>query len=471
MMVNSRGQWIIGERPGDSWAHLLGGSGNTFASRYPKVWNDLQTEDRVWVSGASGAWTMRRFYLGAFDSQGAVGAPVNGEAVAVLAHVSTETLANVRRSAILQVGGAYVVALAIALWVAWTLAASAAQRRQATAEAEKRGSQLSEANKLLTQTLYNLQVMQDDLVRAERLSSLGMMVAGIAEQLSGPLGATSATLDSLKERLSLFKAALRTGDPMPFQVTVLKDQKDDRGDNVVPGRASILELLSHFQNGLNTAADNAQKAADLIAAFKQLAADRQECERRKFTMRDLLREVLSAVCEQMQKRHIVVELNCPESIELDSYPGPLAQVTENLLRNVCDHAYGVGGGPLYISVRQRQEAMVMVVEDTGRGIPEEERRHLFGPFFGKDKAARSGKSAANGMGLCLAYRFVTETLDGTMSLKSVLGLGSRFTVEVPLKAKVESWEKDALDDNQVESESPLPLTDDSHPQEWNGENA
>jgi signal transduction histidine kinase len=444
-MVNGRGQWIIGERPGDSWAHLLGSSGNSFANRYPRVWSHLGKSQRTWISAPSGAWIGREFELGISSSM--EDSTENGESLIVVGHVSIETMAELKQTALLEVGGLYLVAVALSLWAAWTLASAAAHRRQAVIEAERRGAQLSEANKLLTQTLYNLQVMQDDLVRAERLSSLGMMVAGIAEQLSGPLGVTSATLASLQERLAVFKAALRAGDVIPPALLDLKAVKDVGAKHADPSRTSILELLSHFQRGLNAAAENAHKAADLIAAFKQLAADRGECERRRFAMQDLLRDAVGAVSARLEKRHITVELNCPEDIVLDSYPGPLAQVVESLLRNVCDHAYGVAGGPLYISVRQRQEMMVMIIEDTGRGIPEEERRHLFGPFFGKDKASRPGKSAASGMGLYIAYRFVTETLDGKLSLKTVLGLGARFTIEVPLVAPTETWQAAGLVDD------------------------
>jgi signal transduction histidine kinase len=432
LLVNGRSQWLIGERPGDSWAHLLGSSGNTFSTRYPKVWDTLATnEGKDWVSGPWGAWKAQRFDLG--DAQ------QGGESLVAITHIPLSALAEIENTALMQVGAIYAAALVIGFWLAWLLASSTERRRLAVTEAEERGTQLGEANKLLTQTLYNLQVMQDDLVRAERLSSLGMMVAGIAEQLSGPLGMTASTLENLKGRLASFKDILRDRGP-DSAASVLDGEKLLQGEKGA-GRVAVLEMLTHFQQGLTTASENAKKAADLIAAFKQLAAEREECERRTFTMQDLLRDVLGAVSQQMQKRHVVVELKCPENITLDSYPGPLAQATENLLRNVCDHAYGPAGGAVYISVRQRQGVMVMVIEDTGRGIPEDERRTLFGPFFTSKKASGGRKSGTgSGMGLYLTYRFVTETLDGKLSLKSVLGLGSRFTLEIPMQARAERWD-------------------------------
>jgi signal transduction histidine kinase len=432
MLVNGRGQWLIGERPGDSWAHLLGASGNTFSTRYPNVWDALANgEDEDWVSGASGVWKAQRFDLGDFQE--------GGESLVAITHIPMADLARIKNIALIQVGVVYAVALGIGFWLAWLLASLTERRRLAVAEAEERGAQLGEANKLLTQTLYNLQVMQDDLVRAERLSSLGMMVAGIAEQLSGPLGITTSTLENLKGRLASFKDILRDRGP-DSAVSFLDSEKLLQGEKGA-SRVAVLEMLTHFQNGLTSASENAKKAADLIAAFKQLAAEREECERRTFTMQDLLRDVLGALSQHMQKRHVVVELKCPENIALDSYPGPLAQATENLLRNVCDHAYGPAGGPVYISVRQRQGVMVMVIEDTGRGIPEDERRTLFGPFFTSKKASGGRKGGSgSGMGLYLTYRFVTETLDGKLSLKSVLGLGSRFTLEIPMQAPAERWD-------------------------------
>lgn len=440
LLVNGRGQWLIGERPGDAWAHLLGASGNTFSARYSQVWDALREGTDGWVSGPSGDWRARRFDLGE-GSQG-------GEYLVVFAHVPAAVLGALKNAALTQVGAAYLAALVIGLWLSWALATSSERRRAAQAEAEERGAQLTEANKLLTQTLYNLQVMQDDLVRAERLSSLGMMVAGIAEQLSGPLGITASTLESLKTRLAVFKEILREKGP-DSAASILSEDDAPKGDKGA-SRAAVLEMLSHFQSGLTSASENAKKAADLIAAFKQLAAEREECERRTFTMQDLLRDVLTAVSPQMQKRHVVVELKCPENIALDSYPGPLAQATENLLRNVCDHAYGAAGGPVYISVRQRQNLMVMVIEDTGRGIPEEERRTLFGPFFTSKKVSGGRKAGTgSGMGLYLTYRFVTETLDGKLTLKSVLGLGSRFTLEIPLQAPAERWDIDASQEQQA----------------------
>lgn len=422
-LVDGAGHWLVGEQPGDAWSHQVGNREQTFATRYPDAWAYLTHHQSMDVRTENGFWIGRIFSL---DRDGAALASeaVTSNQLVVIARLPLMVGEGLWRQTAIEVGAIYVLVLCIGMLLAWRLASANFDRQQALETVTRRGQQLSESNTMLTRTLQNLQDMQEDLVRAERLSSLGMMVAGIAHELNTPVGGAMMTLSTLQQRLGSFKADLRAD-----QTTMSGSGSESAGSG---RRARLLEFVSFQQEGLTIALDNVRRASSLIGTFKQLAVDRAQCDRRSFDVQDLLRDVLRACTPQLQKCRVVVELTCPEGLILDSYPGPLGQAVENLIRNVCDHAYGDGGGPLYITARQKRHMLVLVVEDTGKGIAEDQVRRVFDPFF-----TTRGAQEGHGLGLYLVYGFITETLGGKLSLKSVPGLGCRFTMELPFRAPMD----------------------------------
>ncbi len=124
----------------------------------------------------------------------------------------------------------------------------------------------------------------------------------------------------------------------------------------------------------------------------------------------------------------------PEEILLDFDPEVISDILSNLLSNAC--RYTPSNGKVRVEIQQRDEKAYISVEDTGRGIPPEEIDHVFDHFYRVRKFEETDRSeifrSGTGIGLSTAKR-LAELMKGELSVVSQLGVGSCFTLSLPIK--------------------------------------
>lgn len=137
------------------------------------------------------------------------------------------------------------------------------------------------------------------------------------------------------------------------------------------------------------------------------------------------RETMLHALEQRTQAQI------PIGIELDSFPGPLGQVLQNLIDNAFTHAFSEHTGTLELRAGPADEVGWLRIEvaDDGIGIPPQNIEQVFDPFF----TTRRGQGGC-GLGLHLAHQLTSEVLGGHLSVHSEVGAGTCFTLEIPLSA-------------------------------------
>jgi signal transduction histidine kinase len=255
--------------------------------------------------------------------------------------------------------------------------------------------------------LSELQKTQTDLIQAEKLASLGQLVAGVAHEINTPLGIALTT------------------------ATLLGDEAKRFGDAAASGKLqrSVLErFIERMREGTDLLYGNLSRAADLVHSFKQVAADQASGERRQFSMDVWLQDLLTSLRPILRKTKHEVLIECPPGVTVDSYPGALGQVLTNLLTNAVTHAYEADQkGKLSIRVSEpRQDTVRIVFSDDGKGIPQENQHKVFDPFFTTGRS-----SGSTGLGLHIVYNLVTSRLQGHINLYSKVGRGTRFTIDIP----------------------------------------
>ncbi|MCW5611736.1 MAG: PAS domain S-box protein [Rubrivivax sp.] len=258
----------------------------------------------------------------------------------------------------------------------------------------------------LTAALANLKRTQTELVRSEKLSSLGSMVAGIAHELNTPIGNAMMVATTLLERHRHFQ------------------------DQVAIGlRRSVLEdFLATLREACQVLERNLRRSAELIASFKQVAVDQTSHLRRRFDLMEVVREITMALRPTLRSSAVSLVDEVPTGLVMDSFPGPLGQVLINLVNNAVLHAYpGGSGGKVTISGGPRGEGQVWLrVADEGRGIPAEHLGKIFDPFF----TTRLGQGGS-GLGLHITFALVTGVLGGTIGVGSPPGGGAHFDIVIP----------------------------------------
>ena len=135
----------------------------------------------------------------------------------------------------------------------------------------------------------------------------------------------------------------------------------------------------------------------------------------------------------MPSHNLVREV--PNVIQLDSFPGPLEQDLMNLTNNALRHAFeGRQQGQMHLTAELLPDRWVRIVfSDNGVGISEHNLQRIFDPFF-TTKLGQGG----SGLGLSISYNIVTAMLGGRLEVKSKLGGGSEFCIDIPLTATRET---------------------------------
>lgn len=258
----------------------------------------------------------------------------------------------------------------------------------------------------LSATLERLRQTQDDLVHAEKLASLGSLVAGVSHELNTPIGTALVGSSTLAHNVSAFKATLDSG-------TLRRSSLTEFATQTVP----IAELVCR----------SCQRASNLIASFKRIAVDQTSEQRRSFDLASLVDDNLAALRPSFRGTPWIIEAHIPAGVACDSYPGPLGQIIASLLQNAVGHAFAERlTGSIALVARLAEGTVELTITDDGNGMDRAMLGRIFEPFY----TSRLGQGGS-GLGLSIARSLATQVLGGTLSVISEPGAGSSFVLSFP----------------------------------------
>ena len=253
--------------------------------------------------------------------------------------------------------------------------------------------------------------MRETMERNERLASLGRMVAGHSHELNTPVGVALTASTKLLDSVHHMQSEVDSG-----QVR----------------RSHLLQFMQDSQEASQLIESNLRRAISLIASFKQVAVDQTSEQRRTFDLHIMLQELVMTLQPMLKPQGHVLEVDVPEGILMDSYPGPLQQIVTNLVSNAVMHAFdGRNHGIMKLDVSMLDEDRVQLrFQDNGVGIPANHLQRIFDPFF----TTRMGQGGT-GLGLNIVHNLVTNLFGGTINVYSVLGQGTEFVLVLPIVAQ------------------------------------
>jgi signal transduction histidine kinase len=256
------------------------------------------------------------------------------------------------------------------------------------------------------QALQDLRRTQESLLQSERLASLGSLVAGVAHEINTPVGIALTSASVLKSATDELQAAVAADG--------LK-------------KSTVLRYLDTAAESARLIMNNAYRAAHLIHSFKQIAVDQTSEARRRFALMEYVEEIVASLRPKLKTTQIELKFDGPADLVLDSYPGAFAQVVTNLVLNCAEHAFAPDTpGRVEIHARRDGDMVEIDLVDDGKGIAPESLDRVFDPFF----TTRRGQGGT-GLGLNIVYNLVVKQFCGTISVRSTLGRGTRFTLRIP----------------------------------------
>jgi two-component system, NtrC family, sensor kinase len=270
----------------------------------------------------------------------------------------------------------------------------------------ERTARLEQQNAALNSALTALQEAQSELVRQEKLASLGRLVAGVAHEINTPLGICVTATSHLVQELKLTREELAAGE-------LTED--------------SLNSFLDIIDQSLRIMTTNTQRAAALVRSFKQVAVDQSSDDIRSFNLRNYLNEVLLSLQPKLKGRPVKVEVDCDAGLALVSFPGAVSQIVTNMVMNSLVHGFEDGrSGRISIRATEDDGMVTLDYSDDGAGMDGATLAKLFDPFF----TTRRG-NGGSGLGAHILYNLVTGALGGAVKVESAPGEGLRYSLRFP----------------------------------------
>lgn len=272
---------------------------------------------------------------------------------------------------------------------------------------QERDKKLIEENAQYSQDLLQQQqLLQDDLVESRKLSALGMMVAGVAHELNTPVGSAIMTTSRLQKNTQDLMEAVEKG------LT----------------KTALQQYLESNVTGLALVEQSQRRAAKLIRSFKRLAIDRAREDVVQFDLKQVVDDLMLTLDPRFKHSRIERIIDV-DKITMIGKPGIISQVLQNLIINALHHAFSDNvEGRLTLSGKlQGDNDMVEIrVIDNGAGVEQQILANIFEPFITSSRAKGN-----TGLGMHFVHQWVTTSLDGSISIDSEVGQGTRFTIQIP----------------------------------------
>lgn len=271
---------------------------------------------------------------------------------------------------------------------------------------------LAGKNEELARYASQMETLAEDrakqLVHADRMSSLGVMSAGIAHEINNPLTFILNNIQLLQKFWAIILESLKK--------VVEKDDKKNKQMKFV-----LEETPKTLQGALN-GVERIRRIVKGLGVFSR----KDTGELSKCSINDRIEQAL-VLCHNALKYHVTVEKQLGENLpEIEANPPQLEQVFINLFVNAAHAMESQEKGILKITTSRKDHFICAVVEDTGPGISEDQLESIWDPFF-----TTKGEGKGTGLGLSISKEIINNH-GGTIRVENNSDRGAKFIIELPV---------------------------------------
>lgn len=293
---------------------------------------------------------------------------------------------------------------------------------------------VAERTKELSQALYKLQMAQVQLVQAEKLTTLGYLVAGIAHEINNPVNFVHANLyhisnytQGLLELLKLYQTQFPHSTPEILAKAKEMDLQYLSED--------LPKILSSMEVGT-------ERICDIVQSLRNFSRH-DEAEVKVVDIHSGIDSTLMILRSRLQSKPDNLEIQIVKEYgylpKVECCAGKMNQVFMNILSNAIDaleEAMDNYGAPLSPMIRICTEVVgdnrvAIRIADNGLGMRAEVQKQIFEPFFTTKPAGKG-----TGLGMSISHQIVTELHGGSLQCISSPGKGAEFIIEIPIQ-----WQK------------------------------
>lgn len=257
-----------------------------------------------------------------------------------------------------------------------------------TGQLVSRIRQENRLQEMVEERTRELKESQKSLIEAEKLASLGALVAGVSHELNTPVG------------VALTAASYITDSTKSIKTKVEHNQVKKK---------ELIEFINNSLQSGEITVSSLKKAAELVASFKQLAVDQTIEKKRDINLYELINTIGVSLKHSRKNLELKIENNIDKELHLFSTAGDFIQIFTNLIQNSIVHGFSNRErGLICIESHIKGNKLRIDFKDDGKGISEGDLARVFEPFY-----TTSRNNGGTGLGLSIIYNMV-QKLGGTI---------------------------------------------------------
>ena len=242
----------------------------------------------------------------------------------------------------------------------------------------------------LKSSVNDLVEARSQLAEAEKMASLGRMVAGLSHEINTPVGISVTAASHLQQANDDIRYTLESGG-------IKKSQLE--------------ELLTNNVESARILTTNLQRVNDLISDFKDASVLQSDLRKSQFELNEHINRILETLKPRLVETDInVVFTPCPD-VRVSQDPQVLAQIITNLFMNSIKHGFveGTLPGTIHLETELIESQITLTFSDDGVGLSKQVAQQIFEPFF----TTKRGEGGS-GLGMHIVYNMVIHALKGTI---------------------------------------------------------
>jgi len=248
------------------------------------------------------------------------------------------------------------------------------------------------------------------LVQADRLSSLGVLVAGVAHEINNPTSIITSSTPIIQD---VWKDAL----------PILEEHYQRNGDFKLAG-INFSEVKDEVTSLCDSVRNSGDRIKDIVLELKDVSKKKQYDKHTLVNINSLINKAISLTRKAVKHQTMNMRVNLSDTLPLTRGDAQrLLQVLINLIVN-AGQALSDTDQSISISSNEYDNSIIIVVEDEGQGIHPDDLSKIFDPFFTK-------KEDGTGLGLSISHTIISEH-NGLLEFTSEVGVGTRATITLPV---------------------------------------
>lgn len=268
---------------------------------------------------------------------------------------------------------------------------------------EERTHELQQKHGDLKDAYRELKKTQMQLIQAEKMASLGMLVAGIVHEINTPLSSIYSNNDV---SLRSFKR-------------IKNDIKTHFSNSSSPHMEGMIQKLNKVENLATVNTEACTRIMEIIKGLKNFARLDEE-ELKEVDLHEGIESTLE-ILQYLWEDRIKIIKDYADIPHIRCKARQVNQVFMNLLANACQAIEG--DGKIFIQTQLKDSSIQVTIKDTGKGIASEYLEKIFDPGF-----TTKGVGVGTGLGLSIAYNIIKDH-GGTITVESEINKGSTFTIK------------------------------------------